>query len=132
MNYVKINGRVWNVRITEMSENFNILDTENAGRVIEAGAMTLDRIGTFYGHKLTFAKDRASVDEFDELFMFLSKPTNSGISVEFAHNQATIKYIAYVSSGERKIQRIDTQNGVVYWNTFSANFIPMKAQVLPT
>lgn len=132
MDYVKIGGKVWNVRITELSENFNIMDTESAGRVIAEGAMQLCRIGTFWGHKVTFAKKPGtSVSEFDDLFSYLAYPRNNGIPVEMVHGQATISYEAYVSSGERKLQRIDTKSGVVYWETFSANFIPMKAQVTP-
>lgn len=131
MDYVKIGGRAWNVRIVEMSENFNIMDTENAGRVIAEGAMQLDRIGTFYGHKVTFAKDKATITEYDDLFVYLSKPRNDGILVDMAHGQSTIQYRAYVSSGERKVKRVDTVNGNVYWDTFSVNFIPMKAQVKP-
>lgn len=131
MDYVKIGGKVWNVRIIEITESFNIMDTENAGRVIANGAMTLDRIGTFWGHKVTFARDKATVTEFDNLFSYLAYPRNGGIPVEMVHGQSTIAYEAYVASGERKLKRIDTKNGVVYWDTFSANFISMKAQVTP-
>ena len=130
-NYVKIGGRVWNVRVIEIIENFNIMDTENAGRVIAEGKMTLDRIGTFWGHKITFARDRASIDEYDELFSYLAYPRNSGILVELVHQQSTLKYEAYVSTGERKLKKIETDTGTVLWDTFTANFIPMKAQVKP-
>lgn len=128
-DYVKIGGKVWNVKVTEITENFNILDTDNAGRVIKDGAMTLDRIGTFFGHKITFIRDLASLDEYDKLFMYLSRPTNSGIQVDIVHNQTTLKYLAYIASGERKLKRIDPNTGAVYWDSFSVNFVPMKAQV---
>ena len=131
MDYIKIGGKVWNVRIIELTENFNIMDTENAGRVIAEGAMTLDRIGTFWGHKITFARGKATISEFDDLFAYLAYPRNDGIPVELVHGQQTISYTAYVASGERTLKRIDTENGVVYWNTFQANFVPMKAQVKP-
>lgn len=131
MEYVKIGGRAWNVKILEIERNFNIMDTENAGRVISKGAMTLDRIGTFYGHKVTFARDKATISEYDELWDYLSVPRNSGIAVEMPYNQYTIKYNAYVSSGSQKLKRIDTENGVEYWDTFPVNFVPMEAQVTP-
>lgn len=130
-DYVKIGGREWNVKILEVTENFNIMDTENAGRVIKDGAMTLDRIGAFWGHKITFAKDGASNSEFDDLFSYLAYPRNSGIPVKLVHHQGAIEYDAYVSSGERKLRRINLKDEVVEWETFSANFIPMKAQVTP-
>ena len=131
MDWVKIGGKVWNVKVVELERNFNIMDTENAGRVIAQGAMTLDRIGTFYGHKVTFARDKATISEYDRLWEYLSQPRNSGIPVEIVYNQETISYDAYVASGSQKLKRIDTGSGVVYWDTFSANFIAMKAQVTP-
>lgn len=131
MDWVKIGGKVWNVKVVELERNFNIMDTENAGRVIAQGAMTLDRIGTFYGHKITFARDKATISEYDRLWEYLSQPRNSGIPVEIVYNQETIGYDAYVASGTQKLKRIDTGSGVVYWDTFSANFIAMKAQVTP-
>ena len=130
-DYVKIGSRVWNVRIIEITESFNILDTENAGRVIEKGRMALDRIGTFYGHKITFARDKASIAEYDELFNYLARPRNNGIPVTMVHGQDTINYEAYVSAGERKLKRIRLQDEVVEWETFQANFIPMEAQETP-
>lgn len=131
MDYVKIGGRVWNVKVLDLERNFNIMDTENAGRVIARGAMTLDRIGTFYGHKITFARDKATVTEYDALWDYLSQPRNNGIAVEIVYNQSTISYEAYVSTGTQKLKRIDTESGTVYWDTFSANFIPMQAQITP-
>lgn len=131
MDYVKIGGKVWNVKVVDLERNFNIMDTENAGRVILKGAMTLDRIGTFYGHKITFARDKATVNEYDRLWDYLSQPRNSGIPVDIVYNQNTIQYNAYVSSGSQKLKHIDTRSGTVYWDTFSANFIPMEAQVTP-
>ena len=131
MDYAKIGGRKWKVKILEITENFNIMDTDNAGRVIAEGAMTLDRIGTFFGHKVTFARRGNELSEYDELFDYLAQPRNNGINVDMIHGQTTINYKAYVSSGERKLIRIDTGDDAVYWDTFSANFIPMKAQVIP-
>lgn len=131
MDYIKIGNRVWNVAIIELSRNFNITDTDQAGRVIESGEMVLDRVGTFYGHKIKFTRGSASVSEYDELWQYLSKPRNAGIPVDIVYGQATIKYDAYISTGEQILKRIDTKNRIVYWGTFECNFIPMKAQVTP-
>lgn len=129
MDYVKIGNRVWNVAIINLSRNFNITDTEQAGRVIANGEMVLDRIGTFYGHKITFTRGNASVTEYDDLWEYLSQPRNVGIPVSIVYGQKTLNYDAYISSGEQTLKRIDTKNGIVYWDTFDCNFIPMKAQV---
>lgn len=132
MEFVKIGSKVWNVMITEISENFSILYSENTGRTMSMGArMTLDPLGTFFGHKVTFVKRSNNQDEYDALYEYLSKPRFDGIPVELPHNQSTLKYDAYVSTGERKVRLIDTENGIVHWDSFSANFIPMEAQVRP-
>ena len=132
MDYVKIGGIPYDVLVVNIKESFNILYSENTGRVISAGAkMVLDPLGTFIGHKVTFKRKQGHEREYDELFEYLLFPRYDGIPIEIVHNQKTISYLAYVSTGERELQRIDANTGVVYWGEFSANFIPMEAQVMP-
>lgn len=132
MDYVKIGGRAYDVLVVELSENFNILYSENTGRTISAGArMTLDPLGTFFGHKITFARKNGKEAEYDRLFDFVSQPRYDGIPVEIVHNQKTISYDAYISQGERALKRIDEKTGKVYWDKFSVNVVPMEAQILP-
>ena len=132
MDYVKINGRSYDVIVTEIEENFNILYSDNTGRTLGIGApLTLDPYGTFYGHKVTFQRHQNAVEEYDALFMLLSQPTYEGHRVEIAHNQTTLSYAAYVSSGSRGLKRIDTKSNKVYWDKFQVSFIPLKAQVTP-
>lgn len=132
MNYVRIGGEAFDVIVESISENFNILFSNNTGRSLAAGArMVLDPLGTFYGHKVVFRRKSGKENEFDRLFMFLSKPRYDGVVVEIVHNQSTLNYEAYVSSGERELRKIDPESGKVYWSSFEANFIPMEAQVLP-
>lgn len=132
MDYVKIGGMAYDVLVVELSENFNILYSENTGRTISARArMTLDPLGTFIGHKITFARKNGKETEYDRLFNFVSKPRHDGIPVEIVHGQKTISYEAYISQGERALKRIDENTGKVYWDKFSVNIIPMEAQILP-
>lgn len=132
MDYCKINGKQYNAIVTEISENFNILYSENTGRTMSQGArMTLDPLGTFYGHKVKFQRKSGFETEYDELYDYVSTPRYDGIPVEMIHNQKTIKYDAYISSGERALKRIDAKTGKVYWGEFSLNIVPMEAQVLP-
>lgn len=133
MNYVKIGGRAYDVLVTEISENFNILYSENTGRTMAQGArMTLDPLGTFFGHKVTFQRKPGKEEEFDRLFDYVSRPRYDGIPVEVVHNQGIISYDAYISSGDRTLKRIDPKTGKVYWDAFSLNIVPMEAQVLPS
>lgn len=132
MDYVKIGGKVWKVIVLDVSESFSILYSENTGRTMSLGAgMTLDPLGTFFNHTVTFARKPNEVDEFDKLYDFLSIPRYDGIDVDIVHNQETLKYKAYVSQGERKLTKIDLTTDTVYWDTFTAEFIAMEAQVLP-
>lgn len=132
MDYVKIGGIKYDVLVTAISENFNILYSENTGRTMSEGArMMLDPLGTFIGHKVTFQRKQGKEEEYDRLFDYVSKPRYDGIAVEIVHNQTTLSYDAYISSGERAVKRIDEKTGKVYWGEFSVNIVPMEAQVLP-
>lgn len=134
MEYVKIGGKVWDVLVTEITESFSILYSENTGRTMSRGAgMTLDPLGTFFNYKVTFARKKGSERQYDELFNFLAIPQYDGIEVNIVHNQALWKkpFMAYVSQGERALQRLDKKTGKVYWDKFSANIVPISAQVLP-
>ena len=132
MDFVKIGGKVWDVVVTEISESFSILYSENTGRTMSRGAgMTLDPLGTFYNHKITFARKQGFEKKYDELWDFVSIPRYDGINVEIVHNQKTIKYKAYISQGDRALKRIDPKTNKVYWDKFSLNIVPMEAQVLP-
>lgn len=130
MDYVKIGGKSYDVLVKGISENFNILYSENTGRTT-SGAMTLDPLGTFIGHRITFYRKRGKEKEYDDLFDYISAPRYDGIRVEIVHNQTTISYDAYISNGERAVKRIDEKTGSVYWGELSVNIVPMKAQVTP-
>lgn len=132
MNYVKIGGKTWDVLVTEIVESFSILYSENTGRTMSRGAgMTLDPLGTFFNYKVTFKRIQENVKEYDSLWEFLSQPRYDGVDVEIVHNQTTLKFKAYVSQGERGLKKIDKKSNKVYWDKFTANIIPMEAQVLP-
>lgn len=131
-DWVEIGGRTWDVVVTAITEEFNILYSDSTGRSIAAGApLTLDPLGTFFTHKITVKRHKDRVDEFDELFDFISTPRYVGIPVKIVHNQTTISYNAYVSNGSRPIKRIDDKNGIVYWDKMEISIIPVEAQVLP-
>ena len=132
MDYVNIGGKVWDVLVTEISESFSILYSSNTGRTMSVGAsMTLDPLGTFFNHKVTFSRKKGFEKQYDDLWDFVSFPRYDGIDVEIVHNQKTLKYKAYISQGERALKRIDVKTGKVYWDKFSLNIVAMSAQVLP-
>jgi hypothetical protein len=136
MNWLKIDGKKWDIKVLGISENFNILYAEGTGRTLAEGSpMVQIPLGTFYGHKITVAPNKANLAEFDRLFNYIAIPRSEGMDVEAVHDQKTMKYKAYVSSGERKVKRIkeDIYGDIqaTYYEAFDINFIPIKAQVIP-
>ena len=137
MNYFRINGRSYNVVVTSLEESFEILYTENSGRTLAEGApMTLDPIGTFFGHKVTIKRKAGFESEYDELYLLLAQPikvakTEDALLFEVAHLQDSIAYRAYVSNGARSLNRIDENSGKIYWGELSLNIVPIEAQVKP-
>ena len=128
MDYFVIDEEAFDVLVTEVVENFNILYSENTGRTISQSArMVLDPLGSFCGHKVTVQRKRGHEEEFDRLFNKISKPRSDGMKVKIVHDQSVIEYEAYVSNGERALQRINRNTGEVFWGSISINFIPMEA-----
>ena len=119
MNYCKINGQAFDVSvsISDYEENFNVLDGNNAGRVM-TGRMVRDIIGTYIGHKITFFNN-GNVTAFDDLWDYLvAHSVDDSVTLE-----------AYYTSGTRRLKR--ASSGVNFWDELEINFIPMEAQVTP-
>lgn len=132
MDYCVIGGKAYDVIVTAIEESFTILYSENTGRNTGIGApMTLDPIGTFFSHKVTFRRSKENVQEFDALYDFLTVPRYDGFDIEIVHNQTTIKYKCYVSQGTRTLQRIAERLKKVLWGEMTIDFVPMEAQIIP-
>lgn len=130
MNYVKINGVSFDVTVavSAIEESFNVLDGENAGRVM-TGRMVRDIIGAYIGHKITFFNGKSNAD-FDALWDYLvAHSVDDSVMLEAADGQSSISYEAYYTSGTRKIRA--AQDDVNYWDEIEVNFIPMDPQVTP-
>lgn len=131
MNYCLINGVDFGatVAISDISENFNVLDGENAGRSKLTGTMIRDIIGTYIGHEITFFRSKDN-DDFDALWDYLvAHSADDSVVLEAADDQSSISYDAYYTSGTRKIKNVT--DGVNYWDEIKVNFIPIDAQVTP-
>lgn len=132
MDYVVIDGKAYDVLVMEIEESFEILYTENTGRTIAPGApLSLDPLGTFISHTVTFKRKQGKEAEFDALFNFLLQPRYEGFPVDMVHDQDTINYKTYCSSGSRKVLRIMKDRKGVDWDKMTVKFIPTEAQVLP-
>ena len=131
MSYIKLNGRSFDadVAISKYNRNFNVLDGENAGRVM-TGRMVRDIIGTYIGHKITVFRRGDNYAGLDELWDYLvAHSVDDSITLEAADGQTTISYEAYYTSASQDIEQVI--NGVNCWGEIEINFIPMEAQVTP-
>ena len=128
MNYLRINNQPFDVTvaISGIEESFNVLDGENAGRVL-SGKMVRDIIGTYIGHKVTFFNGKSRSD-FDALWDYLiAHSVDDSVLLEAADGQSSISYQAYYTSGTRTLRT--ASDGVNQWDEIEINFIPMDAQV---
>lgn len=131
MSYIKLNGIEFDaeVAISAYNRNFNVLDGENAGRVM-TGRMVRDIIGTYIGHKVTVFRRGNNYEGLDRFWDYLVKHSvDDSVMLEAADGQTTIAYEAYYTSGSQDIEQV--VNGVNYWGHIEINFIPMEAQVSP-
>lgn len=132
MTYVKINGVSFDVdvAISNIEETFNVLDGENAGRVM-SGRMIRDIIGTYIGHKVTFFNGK-SQEDFDALWNYLVEHSvDDYVTLEAADGQSTISYEAYYTSGTRRLSEGAVSDGTNRWDELEVSFVPMDAQVKP-
>lgn len=131
MSYIKLNGVEFDadVAISSYNRNFNVLDGENAGRVM-TGRMVRDIIGTYIGHKVKVFRRGDNYEGLDAFWDFLvTHSVDDSVMLEAADGQTTISYEAYYTSASQDIEMV--VNGVNYWGELEVNFIPMEAQVTP-
>lgn len=132
MSYIKLNGIEFDadVAISAYNRNFNVLDGENAGRVM-TGRMVRDIIGTYIGHKMTVFRRGDNYKGLDTFWDYLVQHSvDDSVLLEAADGQSTIAYEAYYTSATQDLEK--AENGINYWGQIEINFVPMEAQVVPT
>ena len=132
MDYVKIGGKSYDVIVTNIERNFEILQSSNAGATLAPGAReTLDPLGTRIGHRITFKRKPGYEKEFDDLWDFVIQPRFDGVWVDIVYNQDTLNYEARFTSGSQKLKKIDPVTKKVYWGELVLDIVPIEAQVKP-
>ena len=132
MDYVKIGGKSYDVIVTDIERNFEILQSSNAGATLAPGAReTLDPLGTRIGHRVTFKRKSGHEKEFDDLWDFVIQPRFDGVWVDIVYNQDTLNYEARFVSGNQKLKKIDPVTKKVYWGELVLDIVPLEAQVKP-
>ena len=131
-SYIKINGILFDadVAISKYNRNFNVLDGDNAGRVM-TGRMVRDVIGTYIGHKVTVFRRGDNWQGLDAFWDYLvAHSVDGSVLLEAADGQTTLSYEAYYTSASQDLEKED--GGVNYLGEVTVNFIPMDAQVKPS
>ena len=131
MSYIKLNGIEFDadVAIEKYNRNFNVLDGQNAGRVM-TGTMIRDIIGTYLGHKVTIFRRGDNYEGLDRFWDYLfTHSVDGSVLLEAADGQSSISYEAYYTSASQDIEHVS--GGVNYWGPVEVNFIPMDAQLRP-
>lgn len=132
MDYVKIGGKAYDVIVTNIERNFEILQSSNAGATLAPGAReTLDPLGTRIGHRITFKRKAGHEKEFDDLWDFVIQPRFDGVWVDIVYNQDTLNYEARFTSGNQQLKKIDPVTKKVYWGELVLDIVPLEAQVKP-
>lgn len=131
MSYIKLNGKEFDadVAISSYTRSFNVLDGDNAGRVM-TGRMVRDIIGTYVGHKIKVFRRGNNYEGLDEFWDYLVEHSvDDSVMLEAADGQMTISYEAYYTSATQDIEFVS--DSINYWGEIEINFIPMEAQVIP-
>lgn len=117
------------VAISAYTRNFNVLDGDNAGRVM-TGRMVRDIIGTYIGHQMTVFRRGDNYQGLDEFWDYLVEHSvDDSVMLEAADGQTTISYEAYYTTAIQNIERVDGSTN--YWGEIQITFTPMEAQVTP-
>lgn len=129
----KLDGTEYINAVVNIERSFNILDGENAGRLLLTAKMDRDVLGTFYNYAMTIDRDFITDEEYDEIYETLSAPVDFH-TIEVPYGQDVLVYEAYVTKGKDKLKQIydyekNTQS--LYWNELSIEFIAMEPQRRP-
>lgn len=109
-----------NIHIVSLKRSFQVLDGENAGRVM-TGEMDRDIIGTYYNYACEIDASSADRAEYDNFYDIISAPVNSH-EITVPYGQKTITFQAYVTNGEDNLAAMYDENE---WGELSFNFIAM-------
>ena len=131
MNYVIIGGIAWDVIVTGITRNFEIVQSENSVKVIHNNRTILDPKGTEISYTVTFKRRKGHERTFDRLWDFVSRPRYDGVPVKIVYNQELLEFDARFTTGKQNLRKIDEKNELVIWDSFSLNIIPMEVQITP-
>uniref|UniRef100_A0AAU8B0M2 Uncharacterized protein n=1 Tax=Dulem virus 35 TaxID=3145753 RepID=A0AAU8B0M2_9CAUD len=120
-----IDGMTLRLWVTSLKRSFQVLDTENSGR-LQSYLMHRDIAGTFYNYTLEIDPDKSNRADYDQFYEIVSAPVESH-SMVFPYGQETLEFEAYVTNGEDELRMEETEDGHINkWSGLSLNFVAME------
>jgi hypothetical protein len=126
MPLLTIDGTSYDVAVKEIKRSANILDGENAGRLI-SGRMVRDIIGTYYNYSITLNAKALSRAQYDSMYEVLTAPVDSH-TIVVPYGQGTLSFEAYVSNVNDVLRWVRGGN---LWGDLTVNFVAMAPQRTP-
>lgn len=126
----EIDGMPLRLWINSLKRSFQVLDTENSGRV-QSNRMHRDIVGTFYNYTLEIDPEKSNRADYDTFYDIVTAPVEFHRMV-FPYGQGTKEFEAYITNGEDKLKMEETEDGYINkWSGLSLNFIAMEPNRRP-
>ena len=97
-----IDGQEFDIIVKDIRREFQVLDSENTGRVISSGRMFRDIIGTFYNYTIKISAANIAPADYDRLYEIISAPQDFHV-ITVPYGQTSKTYEAYITSGSDTI-----------------------------
>lgn len=128
LNLLKIDGVSYDVLITAIKEDFEVVEGANSGVALYRDREIRDLKGIKIGHTITFSPG-ADPDQFEALTNHLFGSLREYVDIEAVHGQTTIAYQAAYNVGSRSVAYIQDSEDFVGWDDLTVAFRPMETQV---
>jgi len=122
-----INGKEYNVRVSNLKRYAQIQDGGNAGRTM-TGKMERDPRGTLYSYSMDIDSAGTALAEYDALYELLSEPVDS-YSITMPYGQTSKTFDAYITdvNDELAWQR----GGKTKWRGLTVKFVSIDLLKVP-
>lgn len=127
----KIDGISYDVLVTAIEENFNVLEGPNSGESLYRQREIRDLSGIKIGHTVTFAPGN-DPERFDMLCSYLFNTVREFVTIEAVHNQTTISYEAAYNTGSRRVAYINDATDTTGWDELTVEFRSIETILQPS
>lgn len=128
LSLIKIDGKSYDVLVTAIEENSEIVEGGNTGFSLYRNREIRDMLGIKVGHTITFDPD-IDPKAFDELYNYLFGSLRESVFIETVHGQEVISYEAAYNVTNRRVKYIDDKRDFVGWAELTIAFRPIECQI---